>query len=365
MATNIGGMDMKKKLAIMIALVMTVSLVGCGSEETSQETAQTAEPAATQENESADAQGSAESSSADISAAGGGKVIAYITREMGDDAGQIIVEKGVREGVEAAGCTYQLMTVNSINEVSEQADLIEQAIAMNIDGIIVNPNDGTTCLEAIKAATDAGIPVATVDGSLDPGYEDYYVTQVANDNAKAGQQAAEILTTLMPDGGKYICVRGVNGSVVLDTRTDEFIKGLEGSKWECVGDMNNETSDNDGAMTVVENMLAAVAYDVDVIFVSADSWFPGIAQALEDSDMSDQIKLVGIDASKTGLRYMESGLCIGEAQVNLGACGGMAAEIICKIAKGEKTAEDYESTTIVDTSIVYEEDIEKAYEIAF
>lgn len=359
---------MKKKLAMMIALVMTISLAGCGSEKASQDAAQTVEPAAAQESESAPAEAAAEpEAEAETGTAGeeGGKVIAYITREMGDDAGQIIVEKGVREGVEAAGCTYQLMTVNSINEVSEQADLIEQAIAMGIDGIIVNPNDGTTCLEAIKAATDAGIPVATVDGSLDPGYEDYYVTQVANDNAKAGQQAAEILTTLLPDGGKYICVRGVNGSVVLDTRTDEFIKGLEGSKWECVGDMNNETSDNDGAMTVVENMLAAVAYDVDVIFVSADSWFPGIAQALEDSDMTDQIKLVGIDASKTGLQFMESGLCIGEAQVNLGACGGMAAEIICSIAKGEKSAEDYESTTIVDTSIVYKEDIEKAYEIAF
>lgn len=353
-------MNMKKKLATVLALllVMSMSLLGCGAKEATPAPAE--QPAATEPAAEPEA-----ATEPDAATAEGEKVIAYITREMGDDAGQIIVEKGVREGVEAAGCTYQLMTVNSINEVSEQADLIEQAVAMKVDGIIVNPNDGTTCLEAIKAATDAGIPVATVDGSLDPGYEDYYVTQVANDNAKAGQQAAEILTTLMPDGGKYICVRGVNGSVVLDTRTDEFIKGLEGSKWECVGDMNNETSDNDGAMTVVENMLAAAAYDVDIIFVSADSWFPGIAQALEDSDMSDKIKLLGIDASKTGLSYMESGLCIGEAQVNLGACGGMAADIICSIAKGEKTAKDYESTTIVDTSIVYKEDIKKAYEIAF
>jgi ribose transport system substrate-binding protein len=291
--------------------------------------------------------------------------IAYVTREMGDDAGQIMVESSIRAALEAAGVEYALMTVNTIKDVSEQANLIEEAATMGVDGIIVNPNDGSTSLEAIKFATDKGIPVVIVDGRLDSGFESYYVTQVGAANDTAGKQAAEILTTLRPEGGKYIAVRGVNGSVVLDTRTDAFIAALEESNWECVGDMNNETSDNAGAMKVVENMLAAAGYDVDIVFVSADSWFPGIAQCLEDANLTDQIKLVGVDASKVGLGYMQSGLCIGEAQVDLGAVGRTAAEIVVSIVNGEKTAAEFEPITGVDTVIVYEADIETSLEKAF
>lgn len=292
--------------------------------------------------------------------------IAYCTREPADDAGQNMIEQGIRAVIDAnAGFELWMLTVDSINDVSEQANTIEEAVAAKVDAIIVNPNDGTTCLEAVKTATDAGIPVVIVDGRLDDGYEDYFVTQVGADNAQAGTSAAEMMLELAPEGGNYIVVRGVNGSVVLDTRSDCLNAGLEGSNWNCVGDMNNETSDNEGAMTVTENMLAAASYDVDVVFAAADSWFPGIAQALEDADLFDTIKLVGIDASTTGLPYYQDGKVLAEVQVRLDLVAQTAAQICVDIVNGVKTAQDYESITSVATDKVYESDIEEALKVAF
>lgn len=292
--------------------------------------------------------------------------IAYCTREPADDAGQNMIEQGIRTIVDAnPDFELWMLTVDSINDVSEQANTIEEAVAAKVDAIIVNPNDGTTCLEAVKTATDAGIPVVIVDGRLNDGYEDYYVTQVGADNAQAGTSAAEMMLELAPDGGNYVVVRGVNGSVVLDTRSDYFNAGLEGSKWVCVGDMNNETSDNEGAMTVTENMLAAASYDVDVVFAAADAWFPGIAQALEDADLFDKIKLVGIDASTTGLPYYQDGKVLAAVQVRLDLVAQTAAQICVDIVTGAKTADDYEPITSVPTDKVYEDGIEEALKVAF
>ncbi len=294
------------------------------------------------------------------------KTIAYCTREPADDAGQNMLEQGIRSVIDAnPDFELWMLTVDTINDVSEQANTIEEAVAAGVDAIIVNPNDGTTCLEAIKTATDSGIPVVVVDGRLDDGYEDYYVTQVGADNNQAGSDLAAMLLELRPDGGNYIVVRGINGSVVLDTRSDSFNAALEGTNWVNVGDMNNETSDNEGAMSVTENMLAAAGYDVDIVFAAADSWFPGIAQALEDAELYDDILMVGVDASTIGLPYFQEGHVLAEVQVRLDLVAQTAAQIAVDIVNGVKTADDYEPVTNVAVDKVYEDDIEAALEVAF
>ena len=324
---------MKKLLALLLTLILAMALcVGAVAEEAAEEV----------------------------------KTIAYCTREPADDAGQNMLEQGIRSVIDAnPDFELWMLTVDTINDVSEQANTIEEAVAAGVDAIIVNPNDGTTCLEAIKTATDSGIPVVVVDGRLDDGYEDYYVTQVGADNTPAGSDLAAMLLELRPDGGNYIVVRGINGSVVLDTRADSFNAALEGSNWVNVGDMNNETSDNEGAMSVTENMLAAAGYDVDIVFAAADSWFPGIAQALEDAELYDDILMVGVDASTIGLPYFQEGHVLAEVQVRLDLVAQTAAQIAVDIVNGVKTADDYEPVTNVAVDKVYEDDIEAALEVAF
>lgn len=324
---------MKKLLALLLTLILAMALcVGAVAEEAAEEV----------------------------------KTIAYCTREPADDAGQNMLEQGIRSVIDAnPDFELWMLTVDTINDVSEQANTIEEAVAAGVDAIIVNPNDGTTCLEAIKTATDSGIPVVVVDGRLDDGYEDYYVTQVGADNTQAGSDLAAMLLELRPDGGNYIVVRGINGSVVLDTRADSFNAALEGSNWVNVGDMNNETSDNEGAMSVTENMLAAAGYDVDIVFAAADSWFPGIAQALEDADLYDDILMVGVDASTIGLPYFQEGHVLAEVQVRLDLVAQTAAQIAVDIVNGVKTADDYEPVTNVAVDKVYEDGIEAALEVAF
>ena len=324
---------MKKLLALLLTLILAMALcVGAVAEEAAEEV----------------------------------KTIAYCTREPADDAGQNMLEQGIRSVIDAnPDFELWMLTVDTINDVSEQANTIEEAVAAGVDAIIVNPNDGTTCLEAIKTATDSGIPVVVVDGRLDDGYEDYYVTQVGADNTQAGSDLAAMLLELRPEGGNYIVVRGINGSVVLDTRSDSFNAALEGSNWVNVGDMNNETSDNEGAMSVTENMLAAAGYDVDIVFAAADSWFPGIAQALEDAELYDDILMVGVDASTIGLPYFQEGHVLAEVQVRLDLVAQTAAQIAVDIVNGVKTADDYEPVTNVAVDKVYEDDNEAALEVAF
>ena len=108
-----------------------------------------------------------------------------------------------------------------------------------------------------------------------------------------------------------------------------------------------------------------VGYDVDIVFAAADSWFPGIAQALEDAELYDDILMVGVDASTIGLPYFQEGHVLAEVQVRLDLVAQTAAQIAVDIVNGVKTADDYEPVTNVAVDKVYEDGIEAALEVAF
>lgn len=106
----------------------------------------------------------------------------------------------------------------------EQARVIDDLIARQVDGIAVSCNDPTACIDPIDRAVAAGIPVMTWDSDSP---ESRRFTYLAIDNYAAGKQAAILLAEALEGKGKVAVLTGVPGGLNLEQRVAGFSDGLQ------------------------------------------------------------------------------------------------------------------------------------------
>ncbi|WP_437834800.1 substrate-binding domain-containing protein [Sorangium sp. So ce1153] len=94
-----------------------------------------------------------------------------------------------------------------------QSELIDEGIRRGVQGIAVAPADPALIEPAIRRATEAGIPVVTLD--TPPAAGSSTLAYVGTDNAAAGRLAGEMMARLLPDGGavhaQLTSLRALNG----------------------------------------------------------------------------------------------------------------------------------------------------------
>jgi simple sugar transport system substrate-binding protein len=153
-------------------------------------------------------------------AAGGGQVattermrVALITHAAPGDTFWDIVRKGAEEA--AAKDNVELL-YTSDPEGGRQAQLIEQAVDQKVDGIAVTLAKPEALKDALKKATDAGIPVVSLNAGESTFAQVGAFTHFGSDERLAGVAVGE---KLQAEGLKRpICVIQEQGHVGLEAR---------------------------------------------------------------------------------------------------------------------------------------------------
>ena len=123
----------------------------------------------------------------------------------------------VRRGAETAAKKDNVQLNYSADpEASRQATLIQNAVDSKVDGIAVTMSKPDALADAIKRATDAGIPVVGFNAGINDwkrlGVESYF----GSDEDVAGKAAGERLAA---EGAKHaVCVIQEQGHVALEAR---------------------------------------------------------------------------------------------------------------------------------------------------
>ncbi len=185
-------------LAMTAALILAFAVAACGDDEGS------------------------DSDSAD-SGQGGDLTFSVITHGEGDTFWAV-----AKAGAEQAGDDLGV-TVNyqeSQNDPQAQAQLIESAVTEEVDGIATSVPDPDALTGAIKAATEAGIPVITLNSGADVFQELGAITHVGQDETIAGEAAGERLA--QEGATKAICIIHEQGNVGLDQRCEGAATGFGG-----------------------------------------------------------------------------------------------------------------------------------------
>ncbi len=134
-----------------------------------------------------------------------------------------VVEKGAKDAAATYGITLKS---GGSGQPKEQAQLIENYVAAKVDGIIVSLANPDALKDAVKKATDAGIPVITINSGAGAYKEFGALTHVGQTERVAGQGAGEQFTKAGLK--KVLCVIHEEANIGLEERCDGLKDSLKG-----------------------------------------------------------------------------------------------------------------------------------------
>ncbi len=177
----------------------------------------------------------------------------------------------VKNGAEqAAGDLGASVTVQGSGEPQEQADMVEAAIAQDVDGIAVSLANPDAMRGPLQSAAEQGIPVVTLNSGLNDWQDLGAITHVGQDEIIAGNGAGQRLN----EAGvtKVLCAIHEVGNVALDERCSGVEETFEGEVVREQIDINDPVAsqstinsalesdpDIDGVMTLNPDMATTAA----------------------------------------------------------------------------------------------------------
>lgn len=195
---------------------------------------------------------------------------------------------GYENTLEAAG--YHTMTFSSMESGAREERFIQQIVAMNFAGIIIDPAQNSCFKKDILM--HAGIPFVFSNRYLEVD-SDYYVVA---DNELAGYLATSHLLERKPNS-PVLCVNGPNHISPTVTRYEGYRRALakhQGVFNECF--VYHNCFDLKDAYHI-GNKIVKEHIPPFSIFCSTDQFAVGILRALYDNGLQvpDQVSVIGID----------------------------------------------------------------------
>lgn len=205
-------------------------------------------------------------------------------------------------GVEnqAAALGVELRVLDSRQDAALQADMVDQAIALGVDGIIIQHGLTESMKEAAQRAVEAGIKVVAFDVNV----ENDAIPQIEQSDYLLGKLALE---QAVADNGTdftagYVYVPGI---APLDRRhvAWEEIKAANPGITEAAmfGTLDNPIANS------VANQARAVLQanpNINVVFAPYDEFAKGVKIAVDEAGLTDDIDIYSADVSTADISAM-------------------------------------------------------------
>ncbi len=203
---------------------------------------------------------------------------------------------------------------NANEDANRQLEQIKDAIAQQVDGIILIPQDGESALTIIGEANRAGIPIGVFNRP--PANDSKPAVVVVADNEKIAEKAVEYMAKTAKQRGTKanpLIVVGDLGDPNAVQRRRGFYNVIERDP----GLFNEviEVPSKWDANTTLANLEAALQANpqVDFIFTSSDFLYPQIRAVLEPLGKwkkrheKGHVILGGLDGDQMACRLMQDG----------------------------------------------------------
>ena len=185
---------------------------------------------------------------------------------------------------ECAKRGYKVLEAVADGDANRQLEQVRNFITRRVDGIIMVPKDGKTCLPAIKAANAAGIPIVLFNRPADKS--DARSVAVVADNESLTRETVEYLIGEARKTGrkhKAMILIGDLGDINAIGRRDGFDAAVRAAPdvVDVVARIPTEWN-QEKAQAGVVNALQSHP-DIDLIYSCSDFLFPSIVSALKSS----------------------------------------------------------------------------------
>jgi simple sugar transport system substrate-binding protein len=205
----------------------------------------------------------------------------------------------IRQGAEAAAAkdNIELDYRNSI-EAAGQANLVEQALSKDVDGMAVTLAKPDAMRDAIKKALDADVPVVAFNAGLDQWKDLGVLEYFGQDESLAGRAAGERLSA---DGAKKVlCVIQEQGHVALEARCAGVKAGFGGT----TENLNVNGTNMPSVTSAIQGKLAQDP-SIDRVLTLGAPFALAAVQSARDAGSS--AKVVTFDTSKSLVKAIQDG----------------------------------------------------------
>jgi simple sugar transport system substrate-binding protein len=208
-----------------------------------------------------------------------------------------VVKKGAEAASKAEG--VKLIWSPSNNDPQKEAQLIQAAVAQKVDGLAVSVPNADAIKGALKQATDAGIPIITLNSGAEDSRALGAITHAAQHAVVAAPAAGQRLKT--EGAKKVLCVIHEQNNVGLAQRCQGVKDGFGGDVTTL---QVKGTADIATTQTEIKSKLQA-----DKSYDAVMTLNPDIAEAAKTAieGASSSAKLATFDQSGPVIKDIESG----------------------------------------------------------
>ena len=273
---------MKKILALILALAMSLALVACGgskTEEAPKEETKTEAPAETEDTVE----------------------IAVVLKTLASEYWGY-VKDGCDQAAEELGIKVTVVGPGAESEIEQQVAMIEQQIGAGVDAIVCAPNDAGAAGAALQSALDQGIPVLAVDTNVGIEGQTSFVGTMNDEAAyQGGKWAIDTLGTDI----KAVVIYGQEGDNTSNLRRSGYEAACAEGGLTVLEALSGQNT-TDGATKAMEDLITSYGEEIDVVFCHNDDTAIGAMNACKTAGITD-ILIVGFDGNKSAVELIQKG----------------------------------------------------------
>lgn len=265
----------------------------------------------------------------------------------------------VIEGAQMAASEYNIdltmLAPSSETEIALQNRMIEEAIAMRPDAIVLAPIGYEQTIPYAKKIEEAGITLVILDSVMK---EEMGCCVVATDNVEAGRKMGAYMKEYLDEESRIGIVGHFQETSTSVDREKGVREGL-GEYTKNIVDVKYCDSNFDKAYTLTKEMLSENP-DINVIFGLNEYSAAGAARAVWNMGLGGEVHMVGFDSSQEEVQFLERGVfdaLVVQKPLNMGYLGITTAY---QAALNQEVPETVESGSVLITKeTIYTEENQK------
>ena len=259
---------------------------------------------------------------------------------------------------------YKFEMVDAQQQTNKQITAIRDFIQKEVDYLVLAPNIETGWDTVLDEAKDAGIPVILVDRMIQTNDDSLYTAWVGSNFLQEGYDAADALAKCLENKGKstdeeinIVTLQGTMGSTPQIGRTEGFAEKMENyPNWKMLDRQSADFTQEKG-QEVMKAFLKEYS-DIDVVIAENDNMAFGAINAIKAAGKTcgpnGEITIISFDAVKSAFEAMIAGDL--DCTVECNPLHGPRIEDIIKSLEAGKSVE---KTSFVEEGVFFARDAAK------
>jgi ribose transport system substrate-binding protein len=274
--------------------------------------------------------------------------IALIMKSLANDFFATMADGARRHQAQHAG-DYELLVSGIKNEtdLTEQVNLVEQAVAQGAAAIVIAPADSKALIPALRRAQEAGVVIVNIDNRLDVDVvkqTGLTVSFVGPDNRDGARRVGMALAAKLKPGDEVAIIEGVTTAFNGQQRRAGFEDAMQTAGMKLVTVQSGEW-EMDKANTVAANLLTAHPH-LKALLCANDNMAIGAVTAVAAAGKTRQVLVVGFDDIAAVKPLLADGSLVATADQHADQLAVFGIELALASLKSGKPGGD--QTTAVD-----------------